>query len=71
MAPGNLVSLVVSMQVLNGLITPVLLTFVLVLAKRRSVLGAAANRSAFRVVATVSVAAIAVLAVAALVVDLA
>jgi hypothetical protein len=38
---------------------------------RRSVLGAAANRSAFRVVATVSVAAIAVLAVAALVVDLA
>jgi Mn2+/Fe2+ NRAMP family transporter len=71
LAPGNLVSLVVSMQVLNGLITPVLLTFVLVLANRRSVLGAAANRSAFRVVATVSVAAIAVLAVAALVVDLA
>jgi hypothetical protein len=45
--------------------------FRVVLAKRRSVLGAAANRSAFRVVATVSVAAIAVLAVAALVVDLA
>jgi Mn2+/Fe2+ NRAMP family transporter len=36
-ALGNRVSLVVSMQVLNGLITPVLLTFVLTLANRRSV----------------------------------
>jgi Mn2+/Fe2+ NRAMP family transporter len=62
LAPGNLVSLVVNTQVLNGLITPVLLVFVLVLANRRSILGAAANKPLFRVVATVSVVAVGVLA---------
>ena len=39
LAPGNLVSLVVNAQVLNGIITPLLLTYVLVLANRRSVWG--------------------------------
>ena len=43
LAPGNLVSLVVNAQVLNGIITPLLLTYVLILANRKSVLGAAAN----------------------------
>jgi Mn2+/Fe2+ NRAMP family transporter len=37
--PGNLIKLLVDAQVLNGLITPILLTYVLVLASRRSVLG--------------------------------
>jgi Mn2+/Fe2+ NRAMP family transporter len=64
LAPDNLISLVVHMQVLNGLITPVLLTFVLILANRRAVLGAAANGRAFRLVATVCVGAIGALAVA-------
>jgi NRAMP (natural resistance-associated macrophage protein)-like metal ion transporter len=59
--PGNLVKLLVDAQVLNGLITPILLTYVLILANRRSVLGDAANGRIFRVVATVSVAGVAAL----------
>ena len=35
LAPGNLVSLVVNAQVLNGIITPMLLTYVLILANRK------------------------------------
>ena len=62
LAPGNLVSLVVNMQVLNGVITPVLLTFVLILANRRGVLGNAANGRVFKVVATVCVVTVGVLA---------
>jgi Mn2+/Fe2+ NRAMP family transporter len=61
LAPGNLVALVVNAQVLNGFITPVLLTYVLILANRRSVLGDAVNGSRFRVVATVCVVVVAVL----------
>jgi NRAMP (natural resistance-associated macrophage protein)-like metal ion transporter len=61
LAPGNLVSLVVNTQVLNGFITPVLLTYVLILANRRSVLGDAVNGSRFRVVATICVTVVAVL----------
>ena len=67
LAPGNLISLVVNMQVLNGVITPVLLTFVLILANRRSVLGDAANGRVFRIVATICVATVGVLAFAVLV----
>ena len=65
--PGNLVALVINAQVLNGFITPVLLTYILILANRRSVLGAAANGPAFRAVATVCVAVVAVLSAAVLV----
>jgi NRAMP (natural resistance-associated macrophage protein)-like metal ion transporter len=65
--PGNLVALVINAQVLNGFITPVLLTYILILANRRSVLGDAANGPAFRAVATVCVAVVAVLSAAVLV----
>jgi Mn2+/Fe2+ NRAMP family transporter len=58
LAPGNLVSLVVNAQVLNGVITPLLLTYVLILSNRRSVLGSAVNGPRFKVVATVSVAVV-------------
>jgi len=61
LAPGNLVALVVNAQVLNGIITPMLLTYVLILANRRSVLGTAVNGRTFRVVATVSVTVIGLL----------
>jgi Mn2+/Fe2+ NRAMP family transporter len=61
LAPGNLVSLVVNAQVLNGLITPVLLTYILILANRRTVLGNAVNGPRFRVVATLCVAVVGVL----------
>jgi len=60
--PGNLISLLINMQVVNGLITPVILVFILILANRRAVLGAAANGPRFRVAATVIVVVIGVLA---------
>lgn len=62
LAPGNLIALLINTQVLNGLITPIILGFILMLANRRSILGAAANGPRFRAVATVCVAVVAVLA---------
>ena len=60
--PGNLISLLINMQVINGLITPIVLTFILILANRRSVLGSAVNGPRFRIAATICVVVIAVLA---------
>jgi Mn2+/Fe2+ NRAMP family transporter len=60
--PGNLISLLVDMQLLNGVVTPVILGFILVLANRRSVLGDAVNGPRFRVVAGAAVTVVAVLA---------
>lgn len=65
--PGNLISLLINMQVLNGIITPIVLTFILVLANRRSVLGDAVNGPRFRAVAFVCVVVIAALAAVVLV----
>ncbi|HEY4375843.1 MAG TPA: NRAMP family divalent metal transporter [Acidimicrobiales bacterium] len=62
LAPGNLVALLINTQVLNGVITPIFLVFILSLANRRSILGPAANGPIFRVVATVVVVVVAVLA---------
>lgn len=67
LAPGNLVSLIVNTQVLNGIITPVLLTYVLILANRRSLLGDAVNGRTFRVVATACVGVVGVLSFVVLV----
>jgi len=64
--PGNLIQLLVQAQVLNGLITPILLTYVLILANRRRLLGAAANGRVFRLISAVCVIAIAIMAVAVL-----
>lgn len=60
--PGNLIDLLIAMQILNGLITPIVLTFLLILANRRSVLGEMVNGPRFRLVAAICVAAIASLA---------
>ena len=60
--PGNLVSLLLNTQTLNGLITPVILVFILILANRRRLLGDAANGPVFRVVATIAVAGVATMA---------
>ena len=60
--PGNLISLLINMQVINGLITPIVLTFILILANRRAVLGSAVNGPRFRIAATICVVVIAVLA---------
>ena len=43
LVPGNLVTLIINTQVLEGVITPITLVFILVLANRRSLLGSAAN----------------------------
>ena len=43
LVPGNLFTLIVNTQVLEGVVTPITLAFVLVLANRRSLLGRAAN----------------------------
>ena len=67
LAPGNLISLLINTQVINGLITPIILTFILVLANRRSVLGAAANGRKLKVLATACVTVVAVLAAVVLV----
>ena len=65
--PGNLISLLINMQVINGLITPIILIFILILANRRSVLGSAANGPRFRIAALICVVVIAVLAAVVLV----
>ncbi|WP_210419675.1 NRAMP family divalent metal transporter [Mycolicibacterium sp. ELW1] len=57
LTPVNLISLLIGTQVLQGIITPVILVYILVLTNRRSVLGDAVNRPVFRVVATVAVVA--------------
>ncbi len=62
LAPGNLVALVVNAQVLNGIITPLLLTYILILANRSTVLGKAKNGPLFKAVATVCVAVVGILA---------
>lgn len=59
--PGDLINLLIKAQVLNGLITPILLTYVLILANRRSVLGDAVNGRIFRIAATICVVAVALL----------
>lgn len=57
--PINLITLLIFTQVLQGFLTPIILTFITVLANRRSVLGDAVNGRIFRKVAAVSVALVA------------
>jgi len=56
--PGNLIHLLINTQILNGVITPVILAFILILANRRSILGDAVNSPRFRFVATVCIGAV-------------
>ena len=58
MTPVNLISLLIGTQVLQGLITPIVLVYILVLTNRRSLLGSAANRPAFRIAATIAAVAV-------------
>jgi Mn2+/Fe2+ NRAMP family transporter len=67
LAPGNLVALVVNAQVLNGIITPMLLTYILILANRKRVLGSAVNGPIFKAVATVCVVVVGVMSLVVLV----
>jgi Mn2+/Fe2+ NRAMP family transporter len=65
LSPGNLISLLINTQIINGLIAPIFLTFVLILANRRSVLGDAVNTPRFRMAATVCVGVVGLLAIIA------
>lgn len=51
MAPGNLIDLLLNTQFLNGLVSPILLVFILVLASRRSLMGDNVNGRVFGLVA--------------------
>jgi Mn2+/Fe2+ NRAMP family transporter len=62
LTPGNLIDLLINTQILNGIITPIILVFILVLANRRSLLGDAANSPRFRLAATIAITAVAALA---------
>ena len=62
LVPGNLITLILNTQVLEGVITPMTLILILILANRRSLLGSASNGPVSRWVgglAIVSVAAVA------------
>jgi len=47
----NLISLLIGTQVLQGIVTPVILIYILILTSRRSVLGKAVNKPVFQAVA--------------------
>jgi Mn2+/Fe2+ NRAMP family transporter len=65
--PGNLISILINAQVINGIITPILLIYLLILANKRSLLGEAANGPVFRTLATVCIAIVSVLSLTVLV----
>jgi Mn2+/Fe2+ NRAMP family transporter len=60
--PGNLITLILNTQVLEGVITPVTLILILILANRRSLLGSAANGPFARTVGGLAITAVAVVA---------
>jgi Mn2+/Fe2+ NRAMP family transporter len=65
LAPGNLISLLINTQIINGLIAPIFLTFLVILASRPSVLGPAVNTPRFRTAAITCVGVVGILAVVA------
>jgi NRAMP (natural resistance-associated macrophage protein)-like metal ion transporter len=60
--PGNLIKTLINTQVLNGIITPIILIYILKLANSKNLLGEAANGVVFKTVATICVAIIGALA---------
>jgi Mn2+/Fe2+ NRAMP family transporter len=51
----NLITLLIGTQVLQGIVTPVILAYILILTNSRKLLGRAANGPVFRIVATLCV----------------
>jgi Mn2+/Fe2+ NRAMP family transporter len=62
LVPGNLITLILNTQVLEGVITPMTLILILVLANRRSLLGSAANGRLARTLGGVCIVAVAAVA---------
>ena len=60
LVPGNLITLILNTQVLEGVITPMTLILILVLANRRSLLGSAANGPVARWVGGLAIVSVAV-----------
>jgi Mn2+/Fe2+ NRAMP family transporter len=61
--PGNLIKTLINTQVLNGIITPIILIYIFKIANKKSILGEAANGSLFKVVAGVCIVAIGILSI--------
>jgi Mn2+/Fe2+ NRAMP family transporter len=59
MTPVDVIQLLIGTQVLQGLISPIVLVYLLVLTNRRSLLGAAANGPRYRIAATTVVVGVA------------
>ena len=70
LTPVNLISLLIGTQVVQGLVTPITLTFIVVLANRKSVLGAWANGPVLKVVSALVTIVVSVMAVLLVVVTL-
>jgi NRAMP (natural resistance-associated macrophage protein)-like metal ion transporter len=62
LVPGNLITLILNTQVLEGVITPMTLILILVLANRRSLLGSAANGPVARWVGGLAIVSVALVA---------
>jgi Mn2+/Fe2+ NRAMP family transporter len=58
LVPGNLFRLIINTQVLEGVVTPITLIFILVLANRRDLLGLATNGRLARTVGLITVVAV-------------
>ncbi|SEL04979.1 NRAMP family divalent metal transporter [Streptacidiphilus jiangxiensis] len=67
MTPIDVIQLLIGTQVLQGLITPVVLVYLLILTNRRSLLGEHANKRGFRIAATVVVVGVATMSTVLLV----
>ncbi len=63
LGPGNLFTLIINTQVLEGVVTPITLAFLLVLANRRRLLGDAANGRLARTVGLITVVAVGAFAI--------
>jgi len=59
LTPVNLIQLLIGTQVLQGVVAPIVLVYILILSNRRNVLGGAVNGPTFRVAATLAVVAVA------------
>ena len=62
LTPVNIISLLIGTQVVQGILTPITLVFILILANRQSVLGPWVNGRIFRWVAGISVAVVGAMA---------
>ena len=62
LVPGNLITLILNTQVLEGVITPITLILILILANRRSLLGSAANGPWARWLGGISIVSVAAVA---------